>query len=103
MTDRRSALTTEQANAVYNALVQYAGASEHARPDFVFHQTDRHCPEYRFMGSLGLGGKFWNANGRWYVSAYPEDIARWPDITEMVNTTNAALITAHAAQLTSRA
>lgn len=29
--------------------------------------------EHRFSGSLGFGGKFWRANGRWYVSCYSED------------------------------
>lgn len=91
MTHRGSPLTAEQANTVYDVLVQHAGAAESGRADFVFHQTDRHCPEYRFVGSLGLGGKFWNANNRWYVSAYPEDVARWPDLADLVNATNAAL------------
>lgn len=28
--------------------------------------------EYRFCGLLGFGGKFWRANGRWYVNCYSE-------------------------------
>lgn len=84
-------MTPEQANAVYDVLVAHAGASEDGRDDFVFHQTSSQPNEYRFMGALGSGGKFWNERGRWRVSAYPEDAARWPAIAGMVRVTNAVL------------
>lgn len=83
------ALAAEQANAVWDVLVEHAGASEDGREDFVFHQTAGGCTEYRFQGSLGFGGKFWNANGRWYVSAYREDTT--PGRASAIDLTNAAL------------
>jgi hypothetical protein len=87
----RVPLTVEQANAVYDILVRYAGASEHNRDDFVTIQTHQPCTEYRFMGSLGFGGKFWRNDGRWYVSAYPEDIAAQPERERAIRLTNGPL------------
>lgn len=91
-------LTPEQANAVYDVLVKHAGADDtetegvySARTDFVFAQTDKYQPEYRFMGLLGFGGKFWR-NGwedRWYVYCYAEDLT--PARQAAVDATNAAL------------
>ena len=80
-------------------LVEYAAAPEHDREDFVFAQITGWCDEYRFGGLLGFGGKFrrrWERVGccsaeRWYVDAYPEDVARDPSIGVRVNATNAAL------------
>lgn len=93
MTDR--ALTNEQANAVYDILTLHAGAREKGRIDFVHHQTAGVCTEYRFQADLGFGGKFWNTNGRWYVTAYREDLERWPQIGFAVDAANAALTAAH--------
>lgn len=86
-------LTVEQANAIYDVLVQHAGASLNAwdRENFVQLQIGNRCDEYRFQGDLGFGGKFWRANGRWYVTAYPEDIAVRPDRQQLIDETNAAL------------
>lgn len=84
-------LTAVQSNAVYNVLVQYAGAVKEAREGFVRLQTNGHLPEYRFIGALGFGGKFWRNAGAWYVTAYPEDIARDPSIQARIDTTNTAL------------
>lgn len=67
-------MATDQANAVFDVLVQHAGARDGwMREDFLHHQTAGSTDEYRFQGGLGFGGKFWNCNGRWYVSCYPED------------------------------
>ena len=93
------AATADQANAVYDVLIQRAGASDGLfdgevttpRGDFVFHQTREHITEYPFQGSLGFGGKFWNYAGRWYVTAYPEDISDRPDRQQAIDATNAAL------------
>lgn len=84
-------LTPEQANAVYDVLVEHAGASEDGRDDFVFLQTEEVVNEYRFMGRLGFGGKFWNYHGRWYVTAYPEAIKAHPEMQDRVDATNGAL------------
>lgn len=68
-------LTKQQANTVYDILVREAGADnrERWREEFVQSQTTCAPKEYRFGGSLGFGGKFWNSADRWYVTAYPED------------------------------
>lgn len=73
----------QTALAVYDALVELAGAHESGRDEFVHHQTDRVCAEHRFGGLLGSGGKFRRNVGRrpdgawgevWYVDGYPEDM-----------------------------
>lgn len=78
-----------QANAVFDVLVTHAGASELTRDEFVYHQTHGRCDEFRFIGALGFGGKFWQRD--WRVSAYPEDVKRDPSKQQVVNETNAAL------------
>lgn len=83
-------MTPEQANAVYEVLVRHAGAREDGRDEFVFHLA-RGCEEFRFMGSLGFGGKLYVEPRRWRVGAYPEDIARWPAMAETIRVTNVAL------------
>lgn len=30
--------------------------------------------EYRFIGHLGFGGKFWRGRHSWYITCYPEDV-----------------------------
>jgi hypothetical protein len=95
-------MTVEQANAVYDVLAEHAGASDAfvgesadapvpPRAEFVFHQTREHVTEYRFMGSLGFGGKFWRNADAWYVTAYSEDVKGRPERAQAVNDTNAAL------------
>ena len=88
-------LTAEQAHAIYDVLVDFAGARESGREDFVWTQTNRHCSEYRFMGNLGFGGKFWRNTGRrgdgsygevWYVNCYHED--ETPERREMIDNIN---------------
>jgi hypothetical protein len=66
-------LTEKKANAVYDILVQECSAPESDRADFVRHQTTEEVTEWRFCGSLGFGGKFWNNCGRIYVTCYSED------------------------------
>lgn len=66
-------MTADEANAVYDILQREAGAPESMREDFIFHQTQEVCVEYRFQGSLGFGGKFWRNVSGWYVDCYPED------------------------------
>lgn len=75
MIDRK--ISRPQADTIYDILVEVCGAVETARGEFVDYVTqdiDRH--EYRFSGSLGFGGKFYNNSGRWYVSCYSEDETR---------------------------
>lgn len=49
------------------------------------------CGEYRFMGSLGFGGKVWSNRGRLYVTCYPED--RTPERQAAIDWANARLAT----------
>jgi hypothetical protein len=57
-------------DAAYDVLVQTCGASEAGREMFLAAQP---TTEYRFIGLLGFGGKFWLNDGRVYVTCYPED------------------------------
>lgn len=69
------AMTEAMANEIYDILVKEAGAPESMRRSFLQVQTDEHdpCREYRFIGDLGFGGKFWVNNDRLYVNCYRED------------------------------
>lgn len=84
-------LSETEASEVYAVLVEYAGASERSDPrhEFIYHQTARFCPEFRFMGSLGFGGKFRRDHDRWLVTAYPEDTTE--ERFRILQETNAAL------------
>lgn len=84
-------LTAEQANTVYDVLVKHAGASDQGREDFVLLEAEEEVNEYRFGGSLGFGGKFWNYRDRWSVTAYPEAVKAHPELQGRIDTTNAAL------------
>jgi hypothetical protein len=64
-------MSKEQANAIYDVLIEHAGASEWLREQFVFLHVNGRVDEFRFMGSLGSGGKFWRHY--WSVTCYPED------------------------------
>jgi hypothetical protein len=76
MTQKEAHMTPEQAEAIWDILVEHAGASpsESPRQQFVFHQT-RSNPgaDYRFQGLLSFGGKFWVNDDRWYINCYRED------------------------------
>ncbi|GGM52605.1 hypothetical protein ACFFX1_55460 [Dactylosporangium sucinum] len=81
-------MTPEQAGAVFDVLVRHAGAAEHQRDEFVYHL--RHgCEEFRFMGSLGFGGKLYVEPGRWRVGCYPEDLT--PERAAVIERVNAVL------------
>ncbi len=89
--DDRQPLTTDQANAAYDVLIAHAGANEIGREDFVFSQADRFCPEYRFIGGLGFGGKFRRRRDGISADAYPEDVRAQPERQQAIDVTNAAL------------
>jgi hypothetical protein len=59
-------------NRIYNILVEDCLAPESWRNDFIC-QEGEGCREYRFQGTLGMGGRFYNASGKWYVSCNSED------------------------------
>jgi hypothetical protein len=81
---------TELAARVYGVLMAHAGARDDHRGLEEFVDTWPHrSTEYRFMGSLGWGGKVWFDRGRVYVTCYPED--RTPDRDAVIQKTNERL------------
>lgn len=68
------------ANLVFNILVIEGGASESSRAEFIHWFTDHKRLEYgfsnefRFLGLLEFGGKFWIRSDGFSVSCYPEDV-----------------------------
>lgn len=67
-------LNRDQANAAFDILVAECDAHEGDRSQFL-HWAERNIDtrEYRFMGSLGFGGKFRVGYRTWRVDCYPED------------------------------
>lgn len=108
----------ELAGRIHDLLVEKVGARDDAddRSDFAYWLADRddrqggRGNEYRFMGRLGFGGKFWwqiphNLPGRkplgqWYVTCYPEDST--PERERMIDATNEALYDLYRAERTKR-
>lgn len=64
-------LTEAEAAAVWDVLVEHADASPAMRDEFVLMHVNGRCDEFRFIGALGFGGKFWRHN--WRVTCYRED------------------------------
>jgi hypothetical protein len=66
-------LTKENANKIYDLLINIGGASSYERSDFVYHhvESDSGCDEWRFRGNLGFGGKYRSHTNR--VDCYRED------------------------------
>jgi hypothetical protein len=93
------ALTADQLNDAYDILEQECGARASGRDEFVEGVTQSLVErrerswqggiEYRFMGNLGFGGKFWINNGRVYVNAYREN--ETPKILASIERANARL------------
>lgn len=95
-------LTAEQANAIWDVLVQHAGASERedARTEFVVVQTKEFCREFRVMGDLYFGGKFWRDSGfrddgswgeKWFVNTDSETERKYSEIPAIIEQTNVEL------------
>jgi hypothetical protein len=69
-------ITKEQANAVFDILIEECKAQEFDRDQFVRYMTtdpDDGFKEFRFGGTLGFGGKCKLSNGSVYTSYYAED------------------------------
>jgi hypothetical protein len=82
------------ARHIWSMLVAYAGATDTDSNWVSFRQWfDRaiECgqDEYRFMGLLGYGGKFWVSRDGFHVSCYPED--ETPARLRIIEETNAVL------------
>jgi hypothetical protein len=86
-----TAVERAAANAIYDVLVELAGAADNdsMRDQFAyFYPKCASLAEFRFMGLLGFSGKIWWTNYQgWYVSGNRSD-AEAVAITER---TNAAL------------
>lgn len=87
-----SDVSVAEATEVYDILARYCGAPESGKADFILHQTSSFVSEYRFIGSLGFGGKIYrtDARGRWRVSCYRED--ETPERLEAMIYANDALL-----------
>lgn len=86
-------MTVEEAKKVCDILVSLAGADSSPslhRDLFILAQLGAvPCKEWRFQGSLGFGGKFYETPVRWYVDCYPEDLT--PERDRVIQDTNKAL------------
>ena len=60
------------ANRIWDMLVEVFEAREDEQDTFVRYVGEGGT-EYRFMGNLGFGGKFYNETFCWRVGCYPED------------------------------
>lgn len=76
---------------VWTVLVEECGASEGGREAWLFSVAHHGWPiEYRFIGSLGFGGKVrYGRDANHYVSCYPED--KTPERTDAIDRANLRL------------
>lgn len=84
-----TAIEPARAHRIYDLLVREAGARESQRDDFVAYVSTHAHTEWRFGGSLGFGGKFWNSSERYYVTCYPDE--ETPERRAIVQRVNEAL------------
>ena len=77
-----------------NILIEFAGANsrilkEHS--DFISYliEDNRFGHEYRFMGSLGSGGKFHTSWNKWSISCYREN--ETPERLKVIELVNSKL------------
>lgn len=78
-------------STLYQLLISEVGAKPGQVADFLTHQLgDEPCPEYRFQGSLGFGGKLVYDRSRGFtVTCYPED--ETPERKELLKKVNTLL------------
>jgi hypothetical protein len=69
---------------IFTVLVEECAARESERDAFFHHWPE--CEEYRFIGSLGFGGKIYCSGGKVWVSCYPED--ETPERNEIIKRAN---------------
>lgn len=82
-------MSEQAARSICRILKEECGATDFMLEGFWRAEGDHVCTEYRFQGYLGFGGKFWSANGRWYVTCYSED--ETPERQEMIRKANERL------------
>jgi hypothetical protein len=84
-----SEISEQAARSICRILKEECGATDFMLDWFIPRLREESITEYRFQGNLGFGGKFWNANGRWYVTCYSED--ETPERQEMIRKANERL------------
>ena len=84
--------TKETYRRIYSILQEHAGSRRVYEDDFIYAFTlmpNGPPTEWRFQGTLGIGGKFWRYDGRYYVTCYPED--KTPEREAVIAKVNALL------------
>lgn len=67
-------MTKDRALLVLEILHRHCGYEyDDGEKDIFIFWMEKDCPEYRFMGNLGFGGKIYNEHDRLRVGYYPED------------------------------
>lgn len=79
-----SHMIPELSNKIFSILIEEAGASEDQRTQFCISHS-KGCEEFRFMGRLGSGGKFYSG-ALWRVDCYPEQLTE--ETKEIIQRTN---------------
>lgn len=89
----RDPVPLRYAELLWRVLVEECRArdDERDRGSFIRYVTEpnQFGHEWRFMGALGVGGKFYNDHFSWRVGCYPED--RSPERDEMIRRANERL------------
>lgn len=77
-------MTEEEAQKVWDILVEECDAGSRGREQFVATVTkgETPCREYRFQGALGFGGKLYMEPRRWSVGYYSEDESAYRNLCE---------------------
>lgn len=87
-------LSVQTAHRIFSVLIEYAGAVEQDRGDFIrYHymlKAESSPSEYRCCRAFGFGGKFRRNYAEWYVDAYQEDVT--DDRRKKIHAANIALI-----------
>ncbi len=76
------------AERIWAILIETCRAYPPEFPEFADYVARPDATEYRFIGSLGFGGKFYIPRG-WRVDCYPED--RTPERLTTITTANEQL------------
>lgn len=86
-------MTETTANKIYNILVNFGGAYEPDRDNFIYHhcKAKNICTEWRFQGKLGFGGKYYSDLN--VVDCYQEN--ETPLILELIEKINSELKNIH--------
>ena len=80
------------AHDIYDILVHVCGANPDSREYFVQYVGEEHDSgsyEWRFMGRLGFGGKFYMNLDNWRVDCYREDST--PERRKIIEWANEAI------------